>query len=124
MINLDGYSLGQLQDIRSLLTMAEAEGLTDIRFARQRIEEHIRRATVTARAKYGRYRSSGGRGKPGRERLTGRGVCSVCGAEARVERVNVCPSTAVGGLWKTALSCTDHACLHVELSELTVAEVV
>lgn len=40
-INLDGYQLADLQRAIALINQAEAAGVTDVRFFRQRLENYI-----------------------------------------------------------------------------------
>ena len=41
MLNLDVYNLSMKQNFMALLNQFESEGITDIRFVRQRVQRHI-----------------------------------------------------------------------------------
>jgi hypothetical protein len=119
-IKLDVFGLGQLQSTLTILGMAVSDGITDVRVLQEQLAEHIHTKAMEGSV----IKRKAAKSSPQRQALI-RGVvgCSKCGEPAKVERVNVCPSTKVGGKWKSSISCTNHACLHIELSEKTVQEV-
>ena len=54
--NLDVYNLRTKQNFMSLLNQFEAEGITDIRFVRERVQRHIETAGVGTPGVYKRTR--------------------------------------------------------------------
>lgn len=119
-MNLDAFGFGKIQDFQQLLNMAAADGVTDIRLLQQKLAGYIqnqRHNVHTAKRKVKKAAAK-------RQAVQAVYPCSKCKELALVERVNVCPSTAIGGPWKSSISCKDPACLHIELSEKTVAEVI
>lgn len=122
-MNLEVFGFGKLQDFSTLLNMAMSEGVTDIRLLQSKIHDHIsnKRFEVSVRKRKER------KVRAKQELTQAMTMCAVCKSDqhpALVERVNICPSTMIGGKWKSSTSCTNPACLHVELSEKTVTEVV
>jgi hypothetical protein len=117
-MRFNAFGYGQAQNMAALLDMATAAGIVDVRVLRQRLDDYLRLERLTAR-----QRSASAR-KVGKVRQISRaaGRCSVCNAPAVIERVNVCPSTNIGGPWLASISCTNPTCLHVELSEREVRE--
>lgn len=72
LMNLGAFRKSDLQNCLALLTIAEADGITDARFLRQRIQNHIdqqHRSTAVMAAKYRR--------RP--DNIT---ICKVCGKPA------------------------------------------
>ena len=43
LMNLSAFDLGVIQSFMAVATVAEAEGITDLRFLRQRMQEHLDR---------------------------------------------------------------------------------
>ncbi len=119
MLNLEVFGHGRLQDFAALLTMAAGAGVTDVAALQRLVADRLRDERGAARAVKAASRSAARKGGMLRAVVT----CRACGAPAKVERVNVCPSTMVGGAWRSSVSCTDPGCLLVELSAQTVAEV-
>jgi len=48
LMNLDGFKLKDVQTFLQLCQIAEAEGITDLRFVRQQLQRHIDRQFVVA----------------------------------------------------------------------------
>ena len=121
-MNLHSYKLSDLQNMQHLLTQCEAAGITDIRSVRQRLHDHIA-AVALDRAKL--VRSIIPREKQ-RARQTKKSmtVCSVCGAPATIEPVNVSPATMAGDGLKTAILCLNAACLNTDYSTKTALDIV
>ena len=44
MLNLDAYKNRDIQNIQAILIQAEVKGITDIRFVRDQLQEHINKA--------------------------------------------------------------------------------
>ena len=74
-INLKAHSNGKLQDFKSLLNQFEAEGISDIRFIRQRIENHLTGEFREMRQMAPR------KNRPKRESVKVSPVCPQCGSQ-------------------------------------------
>lgn len=46
MLNLDVYNLRTKQNFMAMLTQFESEGITDVRFIRQRVQNHIEKSSA------------------------------------------------------------------------------
>ena len=97
MLNFNAYKSKDLQNFLSLLNQFESEGVTDVRFMRQRIENHIQsQSWATTRA--APYQSSN---RPADNYTT----CAICGAPAVIMPVNTTPANQVPGGATHAIQC-------------------
>lgn len=81
MLNFDAFSLGDIQNCLHLLNECEAEGITDIRFVRQRLASHTNiklRERKTGNLNRSKTGGEPAGGMPPEQRLLG--VCPECEA--------------------------------------------
>lgn len=119
LLKLDTWPTGQLQDMLALLQHADSAGIKDIDILRREIVGRIHGARRAANA--GKYKKP----RPDRRRglIYGPMPCSACGRmTATAERINVCKSTNIGGPWRSAISCINPGCRHIEYSVRSVAD--
>ena len=119
------YKFSVKQDLLQMLTQIEAKGVTDIRFARQLLHNHLHAEMVKKEREYRatvpRQQRLEQRARRAQKALT---VCSVCGGAAVIERVNVSPATMAGDGLQTAIVCMNTDCRHTEYSEKSAMEII
>lgn len=98
-MQLDAYTIAQLQLWIALTQQAEAEGITALPVLRERLHEHLRQRLLGARVEQRRSQPA--------ELL-----CPQCGAVLDLQPL--CPQ--VSPHWRTALACSSDACLYHSLS--------
>ena len=52
LMKLDSFGMANLQNTKALLSLFEAEGITDIRFVREQIERHISNSRLETRVEH------------------------------------------------------------------------
>jgi len=83
MLNFNAHSGREIQSFIALITQCEAEGVTDVRFIRERLQNHIR--TTRRRTR-----------KPVRQVAKKSQILCQCGGNTRVLPVNNTPATQTG----------------------------
>lgn len=73
-MNFASFTGRDLQNCQMLLTMAESNGIVDVRFLRQKIQRHIDNQRRVGSVQAARYRRS----------LDNITICSVCGSPALI----------------------------------------
>jgi len=124
-MNLYAHSMAALQNTQHILAQFEADGVTDIRFVRQQLHDHIAAVLVNKEKDHRQV-------VPRKKRIEQRSArsqkpmipCSVCGAPAMIEPVNISPATMVGEGLRMAIVCLNPACRHTEYSSRSALEII
>jgi len=124
-MNFMAYKLSETQNMLQMLNQCEAEGVTDVRFVRQRLHDHISAEMVKKEREYRKT-------VPRTQRLAQRAgladktitICSSCGSAAVVEKVNISPATMIGDGLRSAIVCINPGCRHTEYSSMSTLEIL
>lgn len=122
---LQAYSESILQNFFQLLIQCESEGITENRYIRQKINDHL---TNIRMANTKNFRGGISRDKriemKKRKKETTLISCSVCGAPSYVEPVNISPATMIGEGLRFAISCMNPECRNTDYSDKSILEIV
>lgn len=113
-INMEVFTLGQRQDFMTLLNLLESEGVTELRFARQSVQESIDGQVLAMKKRGSNERMEVRRGTK----------CNNCGSPATLSPVNTTRCTLVGldergKPYRAAIECQNEGCRHTEYSTKT-----
>lgn len=98
-MQLDAYTIAQLQLYAALTQQAEAEGINSLPVLRERLHDHLRQRLLAARVEQ-------------RRSLPLQLSCPRCGSPLELQPL--CPQ--VSPHWRTAVACTDDDCAYHGLS--------
>jgi len=106
-----------LQRTLAMLIHFEGHGITELAAIKARIQTGIDAKMADGRRRIIRSRVE-------RRAIDRRLHCDACGGPVVLAPVNDSPSTQIGGDYRTAIVCRDNACLHVEYSARTIADLI
>lgn len=98
-MQLDAYTISQIQLWIALTQQAEAEGITSLPILRERLHDHLRERLLAAKNEQ-------------RQRQIPAPLCPRCGAPLELQPL--CPQ--VSPHWRTACACTADDCAYQGLS--------
>ncbi len=127
-LSLNAYNGNTLQSFASLLSQFEATGTTDTRFVRKYVQDHVHERAKKWRKNTAETRKQArelSKQNPIKPQKTGKFKCKKCGNYALAEPVNISKCTRTPNPKdRTSIQCQDKKCLHIQMSELFVDELL
>lgn len=119
--SFNAFTLRALQDVSTVLTIAQRLGITSVEELKKVISDDIYSKVPRDTRSSARVRSDGYKKAIDKSNLI---RCSECNQYMNILAVNNTPSTKVGGDYNSCSVCYNENCMHVEYYTETVQELI